>query len=161
MTPERAGDIAVRLCRDPERLGEAFEAMLAFDDARYEPTEAACRAWIGLCRRRRAIDAARRAIFRGRGRTRTLGDWTIPVRDPGPDLVDARDELRAFLAAAMPVTQRLLRAYAHSATKREAARRCGRRGKGATHAIGASIAHERTVRADAHRRRFGEGARAA
>lgn len=154
MTPQRAAEIACRRCRDRERLGEAFEAMLAFDERIRPATDENADAWIALVLRNNAVNAARRAAARGRGRTRTLGDWTIPVRDRGLDLVEARDELRAFLDAAMPATQRLLRAYAHTATRGEAAMRCGRSPNGAAQAMTRSLHHERTVRADAHRRRF-------
>jgi len=126
VSPDRAAAWAGLLARDADELGVCFERMLAFDDADYAPTRAACRAWIRVALMRRRRDRGRRE--RRRGRPAPLHLCPEPAAgDDGLAAVDRRDELAARLAACPPALERMLRVYAHAGTKADAARLLGYR----------------------------------
>lgn len=80
MTPERAAYWAVRLCRDPDRLSDAYLYFLCCD----YPKNARCVKSVLAWRLRRELrDIDRRRRIRER-RTVPFGDWHKPVRPTCP-----------------------------------------------------------------------------
>lgn len=70
MSPENATYGVVLVWDTPDDWGEAFEAMLDFDDTKHEPCEGRVRAWIYRHLRRSAIDRHRKRATLMRNRER-------------------------------------------------------------------------------------------